>query len=178
MWPLLTTAAGAKFGKTEAGTVWLDPNRTSPFRFYQFWLNTDDRDVVRLLKFYTFMTQGEVDALARATEERPEAREAQRTLARTVTAMVHGDEQVRRAEQAAQVLFGGSFEGVSVADILMVSTMRRRRSGHAGRGDGGRGYAGAVKLAPSKSEAVRLLKGGGIYVNNARVADEKARLAG
>src|SRR4051794_18933283 len=78
VWPLLTTASGTKFGKTEAGTVWLDPNRTSPFRFYQFWLNTDDRDVVRNLKFFTFMDRTEIEALARATEAQPQAREAQK----------------------------------------------------------------------------------------------------
>jgi len=176
VWPLLTTAAGTKFGKTEAGTVWLDPDRTSPFRFYQFWLNTDDRDVVRLLKFYTFMTKGEIDELARATEERPQAREAQRALARTVTALVHGDDQVRRAEQAAQVLFGGSLDGVPVEDILMVfddapSTEVSSRPDFV-IGD----LLVEVKLASSKSEAMRLLKAGGIYVNNQRVTDEKMRL--
>lgn len=178
VWPLLTTASGTKFGKTEAGTVWLDPNRTSPFRFYQFWLNTDDRDVVRLLKFYTFMIREEIDALARAAEERPEARDAQRALARTVTAMVHGDEHVRRAEQAAQVLFGGSFDGVSVADILMVfDDAPSTEIAMPAEGMPVAELLASVKLAASKSEAVRLLKGGGIYVNNARVADEKARLS-
>ena len=176
VWPLLTTAAGTKFGKTEAGTVWLDPERTSPFRFYQFWLNTDDRDVVRLLKFYTFMTKAEIDELARATETQPQAREAQRALARSVTALVHGDDQVRRAEQAAQVLFGGSLDGVPVEDILMVfddapSTEVSSRPDFV-IGD----LLVEVKLASSKSEAMRLLKAGGIYVNNQRVTDEKMRL--
>src|SRR5262245_40769715 len=114
VWPLMTTSSGAKFGKTEAGAVWLDPKRTSPFRFYQFWLNTDDRDVDRYLKCFTFMSREEIEALARATAERPQDREAQRALARRVTAVVHGDEQVQRAERAAQVLFGGSFDGVGV----------------------------------------------------------------
>lgn len=177
VWPLMTTAAGTKFGKTEAGTVWLDPERTSPFRFYQFWLNTDDRDAVRYLKLFTFMSKAEVDELAGATESRPEAREAQRALARAVTALVHGDDQVRRAEQAAQVLFGGSFEGVGVADILMVfedapSTEIELPQDGVAVGD----LLARVKLAASKSEAVRLLKSGGVYVNNVRVADEKARL--
>src|SRR5437763_4395208 len=90
VFPLVTTSAGVKFGKTEAGAVWLDPRLTSPFRFYQFWLNTDDRDAVRYLKFFTFMAREEIDALARATAEHPEKREAQRALARAVTAMVHG----------------------------------------------------------------------------------------
>ena len=177
VWPLLTTAAGTKFGKTEAGTVWLDPERTSPFRFYQFWLNTDDRDVVRLLKFYTFMTKAEIDDLARATETQPQAREAQRALARSVTALVHGDDQVRRAEQAAQVLFGGSFDGVGVADILMVfEDAPSTELALPAEGMTVVEMLTATKLAPSRSEAVRLVKGGGIYANNARVADEKVRL--
>ena len=177
VWPLLTTSAGTKFGKTEAGTVWLDPRRTSPFRFYQFWLNTDDRDVVRYLKFFTFMTPEEIDELARATADRPQDRVSQRALARAVTSLVHGDDQVRRAEQAAQVLFGGSFEGVSVEDILMVlddapSTELVLDADGIPIAD----LLAQVKLAASKSEAMRLLKGGGVYVNNERVADEKTRL--
>src|SRR4029077_20345585 len=95
--PLVTTASGVKFGKTEAGTIWLDPVRTSPFRFYQFWLNADDRDAVRYLKFFTFMARDEIEGLARATAERPERREAQRALARDVTARVHGAGHVQRA---------------------------------------------------------------------------------
>src|SRR6185436_19458567 len=101
VWPLMKTSSGTKFGKTEAGTIWLDPQRTSPFKFYQFWMNTDDRDAVRYVKFFTFRTRDEVAALARATDEAPERREAQRMLARDVTGLVHGDDQVVRAERAA-----------------------------------------------------------------------------
>src|SRR5439155_5967790 len=96
--PLVTTASGVKFGKTEAGAVWLDAARTSPFRFYQFWLNTDDRDVITYLKFFTFLERDAIEALARETQAHPERREAQRALARAVTALVHGEDQVRRAE--------------------------------------------------------------------------------
>jgi tyrosyl-tRNA synthetase len=177
VWPLMTTSTGAKFGKTESGAIWLDPARTSPFRFYQFWLNTDDRDVIRYLRFFTFMTREEIDALAATAAEHPEQREAQRALARAVTALVHGDEQVQRAERAAHVLFGGSFDGVAVDDILSVfedapSTELELPSDGVAVAD----LLARVKLAPSKSEAIRLLKGGGVYVNNARVVDEKARL--
>jgi tyrosyl-tRNA synthetase len=177
VWPLMTTSTGAKFGKTESGAIWLDPARTSPFRFYQFWLNTDDRDVIRYLRFFTFMTREEIDALAATAAEHPEQREAQRALARAVTSLVHGDEQVQRAERAAQVLFGGSFDGVAVEDILSVfedapSTELDLPSDGVAVAD----LLARVKLAPSKSEAMRLLKGGGVYVNNARVVDEKARL--
>jgi len=177
VWPLMTTASGTKFGKTEAGTIWLDPERTSPFRFYQFWLNTDDRDVVNYLKFFTFMSRDEIEWLAKETAERAEQREAQRALARAVTALVHGDEQVQRAERAAQVLFGGSLEDIGVEDILAV--FEDAPSTEIDLPEDGLSVAellAQVKLAPSRSEALRLLKSGGIYVNNARVAGEKARL--
>ena len=118
--PLLTTPSGTKFGKTESGTVWLDPQRTSPFRFYQFWFNADDRDVITFLKFFTFRTREEIAELERVTQQHPERREAQRELARDVTAMVHGASQVARAERAAAVLFGGSLEEATAEDILMV----------------------------------------------------------
>src|ERR1700748_2384705 len=94
VWPLMKTASGTKFGKTEAGTVWLDAARTSPFRFYQFWLNTDDRDAARCLRFFTFLGHDEIEGLDEAIRDRPGAREAQRVLAREVTRMVHGDEQL------------------------------------------------------------------------------------
>jgi tyrosyl-tRNA synthetase len=175
--PLVTTSAGVKFGKTEAGAVWLDPARTSPFRFYQFWLNTDDKDVVRYLKFFTFLAREEVDALAQAAAAHPERREAQRALARAVTALVHGDDQVLRAEQAAQVLFSDDIAGASVDDVLMV--FEDAPSTELPLPPDGMPIADmlvAVKLAPSKSEAMRLLKSGGVYVNNARATDERARL--
>src|SRR2546430_6614784 len=101
VWPLMTTASGAKFGKTEAGTIWLDPTRTSPFRFYQFWLNTDDRDVVRYLKCFTFLPRDTIDGLARATAEKPEARGAHGKLARAGTALEDREGQVHPGERAA-----------------------------------------------------------------------------
>jgi tyrosyl-tRNA synthetase len=177
VWPLMTTAAGTKFGKTESGTIWLDPARTSPFLFYQFWLNTDDRDVIRYLKFFTFMSREEIDALAAATAERPERREAQRALARAVTTLVHGDEQLQRAERAAQVLFGDDIRNADIEDVLMV--FADAPSTELALPADGMPLAemlATVKLVPSKSEAMRLLKSGGVYVNNARATDERARL--
>src|SRR5262249_853538 len=97
VWPLMKTASGVKFGKTESGTIWLDPGLTSPFRFYQFWLNTDDRDAVTYLKFFTFLGRDAIDELASLTASAPEKREAQRALAREVTTLVHGRDQVARA---------------------------------------------------------------------------------
>jgi tyrosyl-tRNA synthetase len=178
VWPLMQTSSGVKFGKTEAGTVWLDPALTSPFRFYQFWLNTEDRDVVRYLKCFTFLERGEIDELARATAEHPERRDAQRALARAVTTLVHGDDHVARAERAAQVLFGENIADATVEDVLMV--FADAPSTELALPADGMPIADmlvAVKLVPSKSEAMRLLKSGGVYVNNARVTDERARLA-
>ncbi len=177
VWPLMQTSSGVKFGKTEAGTVWLDPTLTSPFRFYQFWLNTEDRDVVRYLKCFTFLERAEIDTLARATAEHPDRRNGQRALARAVTALVHGADHVQRAEQAAQVLFSDNLAGASVDDVLMV--FEDAPSTGLSLPADGMAIADmlvAVKLAPSKSEAMRLLKSGGVYVNNVRVADERARL--
>ncbi|HEX6463344.1 MAG TPA: tyrosine--tRNA ligase [Vicinamibacterales bacterium] len=175
--PLVTTSAGVKFGKTEAGAVWLDPDQTLPFRFYQFWLNVDDRDVVRYLKFFTFMTRDEIDALARTAAERPERREAQRALARTVTAMVHGQEQVERAERAAALLFSDDLASAAVEDVLMV--LEDAPSTEVAMPPDGVTVIDLLtitRLAPSKSEAVRLVKSGGVYVNNVRASDERARV--
>ncbi len=175
--PLVTTSAGVKFGKTEAGAVWLDPERTSPFHFYQFWLNTDDRDVIRYLKYFTFRPREEIDELARGTQAAPEKREAQRALARDVTEIVHGADQVARAERAAAVLFGDSIAQANVEDVLMV--FADAPSTELTLGDEGLPLAevlATVKLAPSRGEATRLVKSGGVYVNNVRASDPRARL--
>ena len=175
--PLVTTSAGVKFGKTEAGAVWLDAQLTSPFRFYQFWLNTDDRDAVRYLKYFTFMTREEIDALATATAEHPERREAQRALARAVTALVHGQDAVDRAERAAEVLFSEQISSASIEDVLMV--FEDAPSTELALPADGMPLAemlATVKLVTSKSEAVRLIKSNGISVNNKRATDERARL--
>jgi tyrosyl-tRNA synthetase len=175
--PLVATSAGVKFGKTEAGTVWLDPARTSPFHFHQFWLNTDDRDVVRYLKFFTFLSRETIDALARATTEKPEAREAQRALAREVTTSVHGAERLARAERAASVLFADNLTAADVEDVLMVlADAPSTELVLPDRGISLVELLATVKLAASRSEATRLIKSGGVYVNNVRASDEKALL--
>ena len=179
VWPLLTTATGAKFGKTESGTVWLDPSRTSPFRFYQFWLNTDDRDVVSYLKYFTFLTRDEIAALEEKTTRAPEQREAQRALAREVTSLVHGAEQLQRAEQASGLLFGEDITTLAVEDVLAVfeDVPSTELPGvDLADGIGMVELLARVQLAPSKSEARRLLQSGGVYVNNRRVSDPQARL--
>jgi tyrosyl-tRNA synthetase len=177
--PLVTSASGTKFGKTEAGAIWLDPVRTSPFRFYQFWLNTDDRDVDRYLKFFTFLAKDEIDALGAAMATHPEQREGQQALAREITRMVHGDEQMRRAEHASSLLFGEDITTLSVDDVLAV--FEDVPSTDVSEGDLTRGLTlvdlvAQVKLAPSKSEARRLVQSGGVYVNNRRVSDPQVRL--
>jgi tyrosyl-tRNA synthetase len=180
VWPLMKTAAGTKFGKTEAGTIWLDPARTSPFRFYQFWLNTDDRDVVTYLKLFTFLERDRIEELDRVTRDAPERRDAQRELAREVTAAVHGNDQVARAEHASSVLFGEDIATLAADDVLAVfeDVPSTDLSAEAIGPDG----IGVVDLlaraqvAPSKSEARRLVQSGGVYVNNRRVSDPQARL--
>jgi tyrosyl-tRNA synthetase len=177
VWPLMKTASGVKFGKTEAGAVWLDAERTSPFHFYQFWLNTADVDVVRHLKVFTFLPRATIDALARAVVEAPERREAQRTLAREVTTLVHGPDQVVRAERAAAVLFDDRVTSADVQDVLMVfADAPSTELALPGDGMPLVEMLAAVKLAASRSEAMRLVKGGGVYVNNVRATDERARL--
>jgi tyrosyl-tRNA synthetase len=178
--PLVTTASGVKFGKTEAGTIWLDAARTSPFKFYQFWLNTDDRDVVTYLKYFTFLDRAAIEALDAATVAAPQARDAQRALARTVTTLVHGDAQVSRAEHASALLFGEDIATLDVEDVLAVfdevPSTALPVDALAGDGIGLVDLIARVQLAPSKSEARRLVQSGGMYVNNRRVADPQARV--
>ncbi len=177
--PLVTTSAGVKFGKTEAGTIWLDPARTSPFRFYQFWLNTDDRDVVRYLKFFTFLDESRIAELTRTVEERPEAREAHRALAAHVTDLVHGEARRTRAEEASSLLFK-DVRQASKLDILMVfEDVPSTEINAAEFGPEGMAVTKLITasgLEPSSSAAMRLIRGGGFYVNDERVANEKARL--
>jgi len=177
--PLLLTASGAKFGKTEAGAVWLDAARTSPFRFYQFWLNSDDRDVITYLKFFTFKSQEEIAQLERETNEHPERRVAQRELARDVTALVHGAAAVPRAERAAAVLFGGSLAEAAVEDILTVfddAPSISIASASLESGIGAADLAVRAGLASSKGEAGRLIKQGGFYVNDRRLTEERGQV--
>jgi tyrosyl-tRNA synthetase len=178
--PLVTTAAGVKFGKTEAGTVWLDPARTSPFRFYQFWMNTDDRDVIAYLKYFSFVERRAIGDLEEGTSREPEAREAQRVLAREMTALVHGGEQMSRAERASSLLFGEDISALPVDDVLAVfddvpSTELAWSEVEAG-GIGIVDLIARVQLAPSRGEARRLVLSGGVYVNNRRASDPLARL--
>lgn len=170
--PLLTTSNGTKFGKTEAGTVWLDPELTSPFRFYQYWLNTDDRDVVQYVKFFTFLSEDEVAALAQSVAAAPEQREAQRRLAQEVTRLVHGEAALARAERASRVLFGEEITGLNLGEVLEV--FADVPSSEITGLNGGVPVVELMTLtglAPSRSEARRLVQSGGVYINNRRVTD-------
>jgi tyrosyl-tRNA synthetase len=175
VYPLVTTSAGVKFGKTEAGAVWLDAKLTSPYRFYQFWLNTDDGDVLKYLKFFTWLSQAEIGELAERVEREPEKREAQRRLACEVTAMLHGETELDKAVRASEVLFGKEISGLGVHEILDIfadvpSTEIQKDTVNA---DGFTlGDALVLSgLASSKGEAKRLVQGGGVALNNLRADD-------
>jgi len=115
--PLVTKSDGAKFGKTEAGTIWLDPQLTTPYQFYQFWINTDDRDVVNYLKFFTFLSKDEIEKLAQKVKSQPEKREAQKILALEVTKIVHGDKEAKEAEKISQALFYGKIKNLTLKEL-------------------------------------------------------------
>ena len=175
--PLITTASGAKFGKSEAGAIWLDPSRTSPFEFYQFWWRSDDRDVIRYLKFFTFLDGAAIEPLERSVAEAPEGREAQRALAREVTRLVHGDAAVIEAEAATQALYANNISSLTAKQVEQ--TMVGVPSATIVKTPEGwpvvelLATAGVTK---SKSEATRLIRGGGVYINDRRITDEKARM--
>ncbi len=175
VYPLLTRADGSKFGKTAEGTsVWLSPARTSPYRFYQYWFNSDDADVATLLKYFTWLTAAEIAELENLVIEQPERREAQRRLAREVTRMIHGETALARAEQASAALFGGDISGLDAADIEDIfAEVPSSEIGAAALADGAPLVDLLVSsgLASSKADARRKIQGGGIYLNNRRVAD-------
>ncbi len=179
VFPLVTTASGVKFGKTEAGAVWLDPKLTSPYRFYQFWLNTDDRDVIVYLKFFTWLSQEEIAEFEENVRAEPEKRTAQKELARHVTAMVHGESEIEKALRASEVLFGKAISGLSVDDILDIFTDVPSTELDRSRLDGlTLGDALVLSgLAPSKGEAKRLVQGGGVAVNNVRSDDVRKTIS-
>jgi tyrosyl-tRNA synthetase len=171
--PLVTTATGQKFGKsTGGGNLWLDPVLTSPYAFYQYWINTDDRDVEPYLRYFSFLGREEIEALAATTRERPQARVGQRRLATELTTLVHGAEETRRVEAASEALFGrGVLEdldeptlGSALAEVPHV--------------DVGPGELPAILdlltgtgLCASRSEARRQVQQGGVYLNNVRITD-------
>ena len=180
--PLITKSDGTKFGKTEGGNVWLDPEKTSPYTFYQYWLNASDEDAEKYVKIFTFLTKDEIDTLIAAHREMPHQRQLQRKLAQEVTAMVHSAEDVVRVEQAAQILFGKAttdslkaldaqtlldiFEGVPQAEV----TAEKLAADGLSITDALAAETGFLK---SNGEARRALKENSIYVNKEKVTEAK-----
>lgn len=178
--PLITNADGTKFGKTESGAVWLDVNRTSIYQFYQFWVRIDDRDVVRYLKYFTFLSRDEVEELASQHEAEPHARIAHKALAREVTALVHGEEAVTEAIRASEILFGGELEGITEATFREVAgevpTCELSTDRFGGEGLWLPELLHEAGLAQSRGQARKDVKGGGVYVNGKRIDDEQHKL--
>lgn len=178
VFPLVTTAAGVKFGKTEAGTVWLDPRLTSPYRFYQFWLNQDDNDAARYLRYFTLLERAEIEALDAAMAERPQDRSAQRALARDVTRRLHGEHALAKAEQASAVLFGGDLAGLSadeIEDIFAdVPSADVAAAALEGTGKPLVELLAEVGVAASRGDGRRSIEQGGIYLNGRRIQEAAA----
>jgi tyrosyl-tRNA synthetase len=177
--PLLTTASGAKFGKSEAGAVYLDPARTSPYQFFQFWLNSDDRDVERWLKYFTFLGLDEIAALLGEQARDPGRRPAQRRLAEEVTARVHGAEVTRGVVEASRLLFGGTDLAAASAEVLAVLAAELPSARLAAGELGALSAADAlvkVGLASSKGDARRGIQGKGFSLNGQPIADAERRL--
>lgn len=172
--PLITNTDGSKFGKTAAGAIWLDPKRTSVYRFYQFWINTDDRDVIRYLKFFTFFSREDIMALEARHIENPGAREAHRALAKSVTDLIHGESATQEAMRASEILFGGKLDGISESTfneiVGEVPTKEIEKSRLDGIGTPLVEVLVHAGLCPSKGQARKDLEGGGINVNNVREA--------
>jgi tyrosyl-tRNA synthetase len=170
--PLITNADGSKFGKTVAGAVWLDRKKTSVYRFYQFWIRTDDRDVIKMLKYFTFLTREEIADLERQHTEKPEARAAHKALAKAVTDLIHGPQATAEAIRASEILFGGELTGISEAtfnDIVgEVPTKPIERAKLEGAGASLVELLALSALSPSKGQARKDLESGGIYINNTR----------
>ncbi len=175
--PLITNSDGTKFGKSEGNAVWLDPSMTSPYAFYQFWVNTDDADVVARLKVFTFLDRSEIERLAAATEAEPFRREAQKTLAYAVTALVHGTTATDAAIAASAALFGqGELEALDVDTLRSAVAELPNRA----TGEDTLVIQALVdtELCSSLGEARRAVTQGGVSVNNRKIDDVDATLAG
>jgi tyrosyl-tRNA synthetase len=182
VFPLVTTASGAKFGKTEEGAVWLDPRRTSPFRFFQYWLNTDDRDVEKYLKGFTFLPLDEIAAVLEEHDRNRAARGAQRRLAVEMTRMTHGEDGLQRAERATGVLFGSipaqELPALDLLDVFSdVPSTVLRKTRLEGEGMSIVDLLAEAGVAGSKGEARRLIAGGGVYLNGERIEGAERQVA-
>ncbi|MDE0898942.1 MAG: tyrosine--tRNA ligase [Longimicrobiales bacterium] len=178
VYPLITNSSGTKFGKSEAGAVWLDPALTSPFRFYQYWINVEDGDAIRYLKFFSLLSLDEISDLEEAVETEPWKRTAQRALAEDVTRRLHGESGLASAERATKALFSGEIAGLAVDEIADVFSDIPSSQVDApdleGEGVSLADLLVSCDLASSKGDARRSIEGGGVYVNSERVDDTAA----
>ncbi len=179
--PLITKADGTKFGKTESGTIWLDPTLTSPYEFFQFWLNADDRDIPKLLRTFSFKGEEEITELLAVTLERPHERAAQRALAIELTELVHGRQEREGAEAAGKALFGQGELGV-LSEAVLSASLQQASYGQVESSEIVEGELPGISdllvrcgLVTSKSAARRTIDEGGAYVNNERITDETWR---
>ncbi|MFA6471839.1 MAG: tyrosine--tRNA ligase [Candidatus Latescibacterota bacterium] len=175
--PLLTTATGEKFGKSAGNAIWLDPEKTSPYALYQYWIRTDDRDTVRYLKNFTPLSLEDITDLELSIVNNPEKREAQRVLAEESTRMIHGEEGLQKAERASQVLFGEceitDFSDRELIDIFsdVPSSVVTREE--LEKGIGVLTMFTRAELSKSNGNALQMIKQGGLYVNNIRIDDQR-----
>lgn len=180
VFPLITQASGVKFGKTEEGAVWLDPTMTSPFRFYQYWINVDDADAVKYLKYFTLLPAERIEEIAGEMAAAPQGRAAQRALAEDVTRRLHGETGLASALRATSALFGGEVTGLSgdeIGDIFAdVPSTYLDREALSGEGKPLVDVLAESGVASSKGEARRSIQGGGVYVNGVRVQDVSSTL--
>ncbi|MHC5217181.1 tyrosine--tRNA ligase [Enterococcus sp. LJL128] len=169
--PLITKADGTKFGKTEGNAVWLDADKTSPYEFYQFWINTDDRDVIKFLNYFTFLSLDEIAAIEKAFKEAPEQRAAQKALAKEVTTLVHGEEAYEQAVKISQALFSGDIKGLNADEILQgfkdVPSYEVQTEDSANIIE----LLIAAGIEPSKRQAREDVQNGAIYINGERMQD-------
>ncbi|MCX6444693.1 MAG: tyrosine--tRNA ligase [Actinobacteria bacterium] len=176
--PLLTKADGTKFGKTAGGSVWLDPEMTSPYAFFQYWLNSDDKDVINFLKVFSFKTRQEIEALEKTHSENPGAREAHRELARELTTLVHSADISARVEVAAKALFGQA-DLAELDEQTLASALAELPRTQVKNGDEIPTWVdllAATGVVDSKSAARRIVKEGGAYLNNEKISGEDFRL--
>ena len=178
--PLITNTDGTKFGKTEAGAVWLDSARTSIYKFYQFWIRTDDRDVIRYLKYFTFLSRDQITELEKSHTENPSAREAHTALAIAMTDLIHGQNATKETQQASQILFGGGLEGIgenTFNEIVgEVPTVEIEKSKLEGEGMPILELFVTSSLCQSNGQARKDLQGGGLNLNNERQSDPKLKI--
>ncbi|MBT2690870.1 tyrosine--tRNA ligase [Bacillus sp. ISL-47] len=182
--PLVTKADGTKFGKTESGAIWLDSEKTSPYEFYQFWINTADADVIKYLKFFTFLSREEIEELEKAVQEEPHLRKAQKALAEEMTRLIHGDEALEQAIKITAALFSGDIKNLSASEIKQgfkdVPSYEHSEGGEIGIVD----LLVAAKISSSKRQAREDVTNGAVSVNGERVTEldyvlsEKDRIEG